>query len=161
MNLVNRHLSELSSLQYSFLTGSLPSRLHMTFLVVRFEGESGTGCRNNEDAVFMAAIVAAGLQAWKAVGVILDLRSLSYSWGDMMAMPFSVHPDLLIGDTKIPFPTVAIVSDLNRRGLASLVRDEMFSDPEKMLFESLEDAVAEIERQAERIWPREHDGFTG
>src|SRR4051794_17767586 len=127
MDLAERQLSGFSSLRYAFLTGSMPSRAHMNFLVVRFEGESGVGCKNNGDASFMAAIVAAGLQAWKPSGLVLDLRGLSYSWGDMMTVPFCVQPDLRVRDEKIPFPTVAIVSDLNRRGLTSLVRDEMFT----------------------------------
>ena len=59
-----------------------------------------------------------------------------------------------MSDEKIVFPLAAIVSDLNREGFASLVKDEMGGVPETFLFETLDDArkrVTEIARKTYRI----------
>lgn len=69
-----------------------------------------------------------------------------------MVMPFCVHPDHKIDGKNIPFPVAALVSDRNRKGLTSLVRDEMDAQPELLLFESFEAAVQEIEKQITTIY---------
>jgi len=150
MDFVKQRLADFSSLSFSFFVGK-SSNTARKVLMVRFEGATGSGCSNNGDATFMTAIVAAGLKAWEPSGLILDLRELSYSWGDLMVMPFCVHPDLTIREQLVPFPTVAVISDLNRVGMTSLVKDEMLADPDSILFDSVDDAAAEIERQLENI----------
>src|SRR5690349_21152281 len=92
MQLTEQRLSDLSSIRHAYFTSPLPSRSYFKILIVRFEGDCGYGSGSNSDATFMSAIIAAGLQSWEPVAVILDLRQLSYEWGDQMVKPFDVHP---------------------------------------------------------------------
>src|SRR4051794_37506179 len=75
-------LSDLSDLRYSYATLGEKSGSCGFILVVTFEGKSGFGCRNNEDAAFMAAVISAGIEAWSPTALILDLKRLEYAWGD-------------------------------------------------------------------------------
>jgi hypothetical protein len=91
----------------------------------------------------MTAMIVAGLEAWRPEALILDLRQLRYSWGDEM------HDTLAAasGWCGRSFPTAVVASGLNREALTSLVIQEMGGDPRKLLFESIEDAVAAVDRQ--------------
>lgn len=64
------------------------------------------------------------------------------------------HELISMNDEEVDFPIAAIVSDLNRDGLASLVKEEMRSNPEALLFETMDDArkrVIEIAKKTYRI----------
>lgn len=85
----------------------------------------------------MDEVLTRFLNSERPAGLILDLRELEYWWGDQMAQTLAlVHVDA---------PTVkvvAIVSDLNRQGMTSLVRDELFCDPSRWLADGEEQAKA-------------------
>ncbi|TWU50704.1 hypothetical protein Poly51_39970 [Rubripirellula tenax] len=130
------------SVTHAYFQTSLPSPPHLDVLVVRFSGKSGFGCANNSDAIYMEAMTRAGITAFDSVGVILDLRELAYEWGDMMVNPFAAgHKHYVDAD----LPVVAVISDLNRVGLTSLVADEMQSDPTNLLFETMETALTHLD----------------
>jgi len=130
------------SVTHAYFQTSLPSPPHLDVLVVRFSGESGFGCANYSDGIYMEAMTRAGITAFDSVGVILDLRELAYEWGDMMANLFGAgHKHYVDAD----LPVVAVISDLNRVGLTSLVADEMQSDPANLLFETIETALAHLD----------------
>ena len=67
-------------------------------------------------------------------GVILDLTELSYEWGDNMSHILNIEFD---GKS---IPLAAVISDVNREGLTSLVRDELFSHPANLLAENINEA---------------------
>ena len=138
MDLQPVDLHEDVSIEHKYFKMPVPSASYANILVVQFSGQSGFGCNNNSDATYMAAMIRAGIVVVKPIAVLLDLRDLTYEWGDMMAEPFCAgHNHYVRGDLLL----VAVVSDLNRKGLTSLLTDEMATDPKNVLFESLEDAV--------------------
>ena len=47
-------------------------------------------------------------------------------------------------------PLAIVVSDLNREGLTSLVKEELLEDPKHWLFESLEDALNAVDKEVKR-----------
>lgn len=143
MQLTECNLSDLSSIRYSYSVAQIPGRLRSSILVVRFEGIYGTGCGGNGDATFMSAIIAAGIEAWEPEAIVLDLQNLAYQWGDLMGKPLSMHQ--CHGDSDSPLRTAVVVSDLNRNGLTSLLRDELFLHPSEIFFESLEEALTAMQ----------------
>jgi hypothetical protein len=155
-----RSLADLSRITAGFATVPLPGSPHDHVLIVRFAGEYGVGSAGNGDAAFMSAMVAAGLDAWPPAGVVLDLRELSYEWGDMMSQVLgrtlfekAAPPEMIAQPgprvsasamASRPIPTRVVVSDHCREALTSLVRDEMQDEPERWLFDTLENAVAAV-----------------
>jgi hypothetical protein len=146
-------LSDLGKLDYEFAQGDLPRSNH-PLLVVRLFGVAD----NREGGVYSlaSAIVMGGLEAWQPSAVILDLRGLDYSWGDRMQNVLGVpqrwyepvYPmRAIFGGDQVPklFPLAVVVSDLNREGLVSLVRDELQEQPDELLFESIEDAARALD----------------
>ena len=98
----------------------------------------------------MEAMTRAGITAFDSVGVILDLRDLAYEWGDMMVNPFGAgHQHYIDSD----LPVVAVISDLNRVGLTSLVTDEMQFDPANLLFETMEAALKHLDALYQKSKP--------
>ena len=139
------------SVDHAFFQAALPSPPHLEILVVRFSGTSGFGCANNSDAIYMDAMVRAGIAAFDSVGVILDLREMGYEWGDMMLCPFSAgHGHYVDSD----LPIVAVVSDLNRTGLTSLMIDEADTDPATVLFDTIDDALAYLDQRHTKLGPQ-------
>jgi hypothetical protein len=145
-------LAELGDVEPAYALGEV-SDGGLPLLVVRLRG---AGSHQDPDPFDLAAaLVMAGLEAWQPWAVILDLREFQYRWGDRMQNVLwapqrwyePVHPlrGVFTGG-KVPkeFPVAVVVSDLNRDGLESLVRDEMKADPGTWLFESVEAAAAAL-----------------
>lgn len=78
-------LASLSSLTHHL---ALAERGEQRLLVAAFAGEYRTGSLGTPDATFMTAILAGALAAWSVDGVVLDLRELSYVWGDGLLSVF-------------------------------------------------------------------------
>ena len=53
------------------------------------------------------------------------------------------------------FPVAVVVSDLNRKGLTSLVVQEMGADPRRWLFESIEEAALAVDKNVKGAEPAE------
>jgi hypothetical protein len=87
----------------------------------------------------MLATCNAAVEFWLPSALVIDLRVTTYDWGDEMGLIFNAGASRWVDDT--PFPKAMVISDLNREGLKSLVRDEMGVKPESLLFESVEDAI--------------------
>jgi hypothetical protein len=139
MKLEPRNLADLSQATCSFAIGT-PSVGCGRCLVVAFHGEAGNTHAHIGTFAFMDAMIAAGVAAWQPMGVVLDLRGLRYAWGDEMARTLAgagIHED----------PPAVVVSDLNREGLTSLVKEELGGRPEKWLYESLDDALAVVDQR--------------
>ncbi len=148
-------LSDLGQLDYGYARGSLPLSTH-PLLVVRLAGVLTN--ESNEIFDLAAAIIMAGMEAWQPWALILDLRGLDYSWGDWMQNVLAAaqhwHEPVqpvrnAFGGGLVPkqFPLAVVVSDLNREGLTSLVREQMHREPHDLLYESLEDAVRALDER--------------
>jgi hypothetical protein len=148
-------LEDLSNVRCRYFMAEIPELEHLSTLIVEFSGECGFGSGRNADACFMDGMIAARFRAWSPACLILDLRRLKYEWGDMMTAIFAPPHELIsTNDEEVDFPIAAIVSDLNRDGLASLVKEEMRGNPEALLFETLDDArkrVIEIAKKTYHI----------
>ena len=55
-------------------------------IIVEFKGSYGFGSGGNDDAPHMEAAVRAA-HAYHPAAIVLDMRKLSYEWGDMMGSP--------------------------------------------------------------------------
>ncbi len=159
MQLTERRLDELSNLRYRIFTCPFGKRSDQTAIVVGFEGEYGYGSKGNGDALFMTAIIKAALAAWDSVALILDLRAMVYEWGDLIGSAVFAGADKYL---DAPFPTSIVISDRNREGMTSFMRDEMGQDPQKWLFDSLEEALRAVEEQlqTQERTPTEPDTIT-
>ena len=81
MNLKPLDIRRDVSIDHAYFETSLPTPPYLDVLVVRFSGTSGFGCANNSDAIYMDAMIRAGIAAFDCVGVILDLREMAYGMG--------------------------------------------------------------------------------
>ncbi|MEP7284786.1 MAG: hypothetical protein ABI947_03330 [Chloroflexota bacterium] len=144
MKLHPLRLEDLSNLKYEFFSCSFLTVPQRTVLIVAFEGEYGYGSKGNGDASFMEAIIRAALAAWGPWALILDLRKMTYEWGDEILKAISASQERYF---DLPFPTAIVISDKNSEGLTSLVLEEMFSDPATWLFNSLDAALQAVEEQ--------------
>lgn len=142
MKLQALNIRENVSVTHAYFQAGLPSSPDLDVLVVRFVGTSGFGCANNSDAIYMEAMVRAGITAFDPSGVVLDLREMAYEWGDMMVRPFGNGYTNHIGED---LSVVAVISEINREGLRSLVTEEMQSDPSELLFDSMESALCHLD----------------
>ena len=78
-----RKLQELSSIACRFQTvDDKSAELGFGIVVVQFSGTYRYGSAGTSDASYMAAMLYAAVRAWEAVGCILDLSGLTYTWGD-------------------------------------------------------------------------------
>lgn len=142
MNLKPLDIRHDVSIDHAYFETSLPSPPHLDVLVVQFSGTSGFGCANNSDAIYMDAMIRAGITAFDSVGVILDLREMAYEWGDMMLCPFAAGSRYYV-DSDLPI--VAVISEKNRKGLTSLMTDEAGVDPTTVLFVTMDEALARLD----------------
>jgi hypothetical protein len=160
MQMTECSLSDLSSLKCRIFRAPLPAYPTYEVLCVSFEGECGIGSRSNGDVAFMSAQIAAVRKAWDPWALILDLRELTYEWGDMMSGVFSTPKIFdLLGKHEFSSPLAVVISDRNREGLTSLIREIQNADPAEVLFESLDEAVSSIERQMTPIHAASESGM--
>ncbi|MEO6897938.1 MAG: hypothetical protein ABI218_14975 [Caldimonas sp.] len=158
LDLQDCSLAELGPLGYAFARGTLPDT-RQALLSIRLEGEFA----NEHEGVFdyAAAVVMAGLEAWQPWAVILDLRAVTYSWGDRMENVLMasqrwflpLRPALNVfagGMLPVVMPQTIVVSDSCRDGMASLLR-YMDREPAEMLFESMADAARALDRMLEGV----------
>jgi hypothetical protein len=146
--LTPRKFKDVSSIEYSLFTCPLITWPDKNVLVAEFRGE----CRDNGDADFMTGIIKAANEVWFVSALILDWRKLKYEWGNEIAQPMGALGIHRVNNKNISAPTAIIVSDLNSSGLTSLVNQEMDGKPEELLFNSLEEALAAVDKQAHEIF---------
>ena len=147
-NLTPRKFEDVSSIEYSLFTCPLITWPNKNVLIAEFRGE----CRDNADAAFMTGIVKAANEMWFVSALVLDWQKLKYEWGDEIAQPMGALGIHRVNDKNINAPTAIIVSNLNRLGLTSLVKQEMDGKPERLLFSSFEEALAAVDKQAYSIF---------
>lgn len=115
---------------------------YCTLLIAAFDGEYRHGSEGNDDADYMSAMLNAAFAVWQPLALVLDLRKLSYEWGDMMDAPLTAGQSYRAWMGGLP--TVAISSSRNERALHSLIDQVMSEDPAAWLFPTREDAIARV-----------------
>ena len=129
------------NVEVSFFRATSTSSTRFDALIVTVSGETGIGCKSNEYASYIEFMTRAALGLIFPESLVFDFRDFEYEWGDLMASTLCAGDDLFVNDI---LPVAVVVSDLCRKGLISLIRDELFSDPEEWLFDSLEAALAAL-----------------
>ena len=148
MNSKEVNFSDLSNITYRlFLEEDRPEEGMLAgrrYLRIEFAGRHGIGSEGNDDSSFMRAIIVAAMNIWFVHGLVLDLRKLSYDWGDSIG-------DVLLAGKQIKgskFPTSVVVSDLNRSALESaspFYRGSLEGGvQDQWLFEDLNKALAYV-----------------
>ena len=122
----------------------LPSRSDCEVLILAFDGKYRPGARGNRDADFMTKTIEKELKIHSPYGLILDFRCLHYEYGDMMDGVLLFTEDTWLGETC---PTVVVASHLNRNGLSGLVLHVIGDTIAEWLFNTIDDALAEIDRR--------------
>jgi hypothetical protein len=114
------------------------------YLRIEFAGRHGIGSEGNADSSFMRAIIVSALNIWFVHGLVLDLRSLSYEWGNSIGDPLLAGKHIM----GSKFPIAVVVSDLNKSALESaspFYRGSLESgDQNQWLFEDLNKALAYV-----------------
>ncbi|WP_193726845.1 hypothetical protein [Paenibacillus guangzhouensis] len=113
-----KSLEELSSIQYEVHLGSSNTVDYLEIMILKFTGIYGYGSDGNSDAAYMTAIGKAVLEAWEPGGLIIDLRDLTYDWGDRIESIFSIGNDKY---SDIPFPVSLIVGDKSEEAIRTLL----------------------------------------
>lgn len=118
---------ELKSLSLT-LTGDLDFRVFKSYrqirdrkyhaiLIVQFCGDHGYGSGGNRNSDFMRTIVAASIGLYLCNGLILDLREITYEFGDSLLSVLGL-PLKLRGNG---FPYRILISDKCDKGIESLL----------------------------------------
>ena len=137
-------IETLSSLSVAYARFDQPGRARSEIypppqiLVVAFSGSYGYGSSGYSDALYMRAMIEAGLAAFRPSGLIIDLSDFEYEWGDDIDYGLEVSLD----DT--PEPTT-VIGPKCHDGLKSLFRG--FNSSEELIdnrnyFANLTDAVS-------------------
>ncbi len=96
-------LDRATDIRYEFqLETTGKNRFHYT-LIAKFIGTYRPGSEGSPDAHFICGIAQTAVSMWGPGGLILDLREISYVWGDEMYM-------VLDGDSWAHIPTAVVGS---------------------------------------------------
>lgn len=148
IELTPRSLEELSDVRVAFFQGTAGAS-GRSVLVIRFSGTYRVGCQGNPDAAFMTAMGKAGLEAFDATGLLLDLSELDYRWGDMLDLVLALGDDppgplaRLFGER--PRPRAVLVGPRCRVAIGTLLfglADPRDPTEREGYFDRLEDAWA-------------------
>lgn len=105
-----------SAIHHEFLLeGFEKERSSRRILVVKFIGDYRPGCQGMPDALLMQGITQAALTMWGPDAVVLDLRQLTYTWGDNMEEVLGIR-----GEIKLPFAVVG--SELCLPAICTLIQ---------------------------------------
>lgn len=153
MDIETFELTDGTNVTVAFSKTRLPTE-RGSVLIVTVRGRTGIGCGSNGDAAYIEAMARAALCMIQPSALVFDFREFEYEWGDMMAATLGAGDQQYV-DSE--FPTAVVVSDLCRKGLTSLVSDEMFAKPDDWLFESLESAVDFVDRRRRELLNQDKD----
>ena len=130
------------SCEYGILHDEGEERLPRV-LVVSFAGQYPTGSEGNPHGHFIAHATIHGLSAFNPWCLILDMRELSYQWGNSLLAVFDDADRYMSGDDDSPvrFPIVVVTSSKCRDAFLSLVTPHGGARPE-WHFDDMEPAIA-------------------
>jgi hypothetical protein len=145
--------SDLSDISHRIFLHKYPRTGEAGFsdeiLVIEFTGKHGIGSEGNGDSLFMATIVKAAMNVWYVNGIVLDLRALSYEWGNSVG-------DVLLAAKHVlgpRFPTSVVVSAMCRPALETAgpfyASDAETNGQTEWLFDDLESAAGYVKQLIE------------
>ena len=124
-----------------------------TILIVAIEGEYPDGSRGNTHGAYIATAALHGLHAFDADCLILDLRGMTYRWGNTLLQVFqdiAQYKDSGAEADEPRFPVVVVTSERCRAPFLSLVTPAGQQPPE-WHFEDM-DAAIEYGLQKANEW---------
>ena len=114
-----------------------------TVLIIKFGGKFGIGSKGKEDSDFMEEIIKLTINSWETYGLILDFSHLEYQWGNSISDVFWTAKL----EKGAEFPVVILVSNLCKGALEGIRPLYQSNSDEKWLFDTLDDAILEIQKQ--------------
>jgi hypothetical protein len=140
MQLVERHLEDLSAIRHRIYTCEFSTEHKPTALVLAFSGTYQVGSEGNGDAAYMIGVRRAAMATWDTDALVYDLRELKYEWGNAIWSLFRGS----FGDVDLRgTPSALVVSDLCREGFSSC------SGSVPPMFDDLDSALQHVEKEAE------------
>jgi len=113
-----KRLEDLSDLTYEVNIGKSSEVDYCDIMILKFIGEYRFGSQGNSDARSMRAIGEAVLEAWNPRGLLIDLRDLSYEWGDQLEDVFYIGSDKY---RDRPFPVAVLVGKNSEEAVRTLI----------------------------------------
>jgi hypothetical protein len=146
-------LTDLSDNRIRYARGVLPgSRLPVLVVALRGRIDNHRGGYDHA-----AAMIVAGLEAWRPAAVVLDFTDLAYTWGDEMLDVLTApsrwyagnrgEAELLqiFGERPAVLPVAVVASNQCRDGLVSLIAASP-PDLGVRLVDDVGSALAEVDR---------------
>ncbi|MEZ6046141.1 MAG: hypothetical protein R3C11_11350 [Planctomycetaceae bacterium] len=115
-------------------------------LVVAFKGAYQYGSAGNGDGRFMAAMVSAGLMAWRPSALVLDFSDLEYEFGNTIMDAIDAGYDQDNGWWLTP--TRILVSRKSLAGMTSLM-EFCHRSPTEWLFNDLNEVISRLKELVE------------
>jgi len=131
--------------RYSALRPSVFSVLDGAAIVVKFEGAYRRGSHGNGDGLFMAALLAAHFVLLEPICFILDLRALSYEWGNTILKAINFFDEYGRDEDEKAQPVIIVATDATREALESLER--IVKSGRRIYCDDLEIALSIAERE--------------
>jgi hypothetical protein len=92
MKFTERKIDDATAVKVRFQTSRLSSRpwqKHEELLVIEFESQIAVA---RKDISYVLGMTSAAKEIWRPTGIVFDLRSLRYEWGDTMQQLFQKFP---------------------------------------------------------------------
>ena len=133
-----------TDLRYEFqLETSVNNRFGYT-LIAKFTGTYRPGSAGAPDAHFICGIAQTAIAMWDPAALILDLRELSYTWGDEMVLVLDAGSDRHI-------PTSVVGSAACLPAIGTLIYGINSTQPAtdaESIFDSIEEAWEYVHKKA-------------
>jgi hypothetical protein len=133
---------QVTSIQYQFFLEPRKPGQYYRILIAKFSGEYKLGSRGAADARFICGITKTAFNIWYPDGLILDLRELSYGWGDDMDLVLDIG-------AKTGKPCAIVGSHRCLPAIATLINgvdtDKLATDTE-FIFDSMDAALKFIQQ---------------
>lgn len=115
-------------------------------LVVTFSGVYREGSEGRAELGYILGMITLGTEVWNPFKIVIDIRKVTYTWGDDMLKLFNEPEHLQI---------VMIVSDYNKYAISTLLNR---GDPEKdivdneFFFNDLDKGIGALHRMRIKKW---------
>ncbi len=126
IELEDLHLESLSDIDVSFFRARSRRGAPGSILIARYAGTYRFASAGNRDARFMYANGEAAIAAWSPSAVVIDLRKLHYTWGDMLERVFDVGARSYV-DSR--FPRAVVVGEHCEEPIRTLILGEYSKEP--------------------------------
>ncbi len=133
-----------TDIRYEFRLETTGKNRFWYTLIAKFSGTYRPGSAGAPDAHFICGIAHTGIAMWHPAALILDLRELSYTWGDEMDMVLDAGSDHHV-------PTAIVGSDACLPAIGTLIHGINSTQPAtdaKSIFDSIEEAWEYVRKKA-------------